>query len=48
MYYDSFTLTQDSAKELNQNCDDMSCVTGVTGTYGITFYSQHTRFNLPV
>ena len=30
-------LTQDSAEELNQNDDDMSCVTGVTCTTGTTF-----------
>ena len=47
MYYAYFMLTQYYAEELNQNDDDMSCVTGVTGTNGITFYSQHTRFNIP-
>ena len=40
MYYDYFMLTQGSAKELNQNYDDMSCVTGVTGTYGTIFYTH--------
>ena len=30
-------LTPDSAEELNQNYDDMSCVTGVTGTTGTIF-----------
>ena len=30
-------LTSDSAEELNQNYDGMSCVTGVTGTIGTTF-----------
>ena len=25
----------------------MSCVTGVTGTTGTKFYTQHTRFNIP-
>ena len=32
VYYASFMLTQHSAEELNQNDNDMSCVTGVTGT----------------
>ena len=32
---------------MNQNNDDMSCVTGVTGTTGTKFYTQHTRFNIP-
>ena len=40
-------LTQYSAEELNQNYDNMSCVTGVTVTTGITFYTQHTQFNIP-
>ena len=40
-------LTEYSEEELNQNDDDMSCVTGVTGTTGTKFYTQHTRFNLP-
>ena len=46
MYYAYFILTQYSAEELNQNDDDMSCVTGVTGITGTTFYTQHTGFNL--
>ena len=37
IYFASFVLTQDSVKELNQNYDDMSYVTGVTGTIGTTF-----------
>ena len=32
---------------MNQNDDNMSCVTGVTGTTGTTFYTQHVQFNLP-
>ena len=47
MYYDYFMLTQDSAEELNQNDDDMSCVTGVTCQTRTKFYTQHKRFNLP-
>ena len=46
MYYASFMLTQYSAKELNQNDDDMSCVNGVTGKTGTSFYTQHTGFNV--
>ena len=37
IFYASFMLTSDSAEELNQNYDGMSCVTGVTGTIGTTF-----------
>ena len=40
-------LTQHSAETFNQNGDDISCVTEVTGTTGPTFYTQHTRFNIP-
>ena len=47
IYYAYFMLTQDSAEELNQNDDDMSCVTGVTCTTGTKFYTQHTQFNIP-
>ena len=39
-------LTQDSAEELNQNNDDLSCVTEVTGTTGTTFYTDQTQFNI--
>ena len=31
---------------MNQNDDDMSCVTGVTVTTGTTFFTQNTQFNL--
>ena len=30
---------------MNQNDDDISCVTGVAGTNGSSFYTQHTGFN---
>ena len=46
MYYASFMLIKDAAYELNQNYDDISCVTGVTGTTGTKFYTQHTGFNI--
>ena len=39
MYYAYFMLTQYYAEELNQNDDDMSCVTGVTAITGNTFYT---------
>ena len=42
MYYASFMLTRYSVEELNKNDDDMSFVTGVTGTNGNIF----TRFNI--
>ena len=47
MYYASFMITQDSAEELNQNDDDISCVSGSTGTTGTTFHTQQTQFNIP-
>ena len=47
MYYVSFVLSQDAAKQFNQNDDDTSCVTVVTGTTGTTFYTQLKIFNLP-
>ena len=37
MWYASFMLTQDSEEYLNQNDDDMSCVTGVTGITETSF-----------
>ena len=40
-------LTQDSIEELNQNYDDMSCVTGVTGTTGISFFAWDRIIDLP-
>ena len=47
MYYASLILKQYSAEELNQNDDDISCVTGFTGTTRNIFYTQHKRFNIP-
>ena len=41
-------LTQDAEEELNQNNNDMPCITGSTGITGTTFYNQHTRFDIPV
>ena len=37
MYYASFNITPDSAEELNENYDDMSCMTRYTGTVGTSF-----------
>ena len=34
MYYASFMLTSDYAEELNEEYDDMSCMTRDTGTVG--------------
>ena len=34
MYYASFMLTTDSVEELNEDYDDMSCMTVDTGTVG--------------
>ena len=47
MYYAYFILTEYAAQELNQNYDDMYCVTGVTGSTGTVFYTQDTKFNIP-
>ena len=40
-------LTQDSIEELNQNYDDMSCVTVVTGTTVISFFAWDRIIDLP-
>ena len=47
MYYASFILTQDGAEESNKKNDDMYSVTGFTGTFVTTFYTQHTQLNIP-
>ena len=47
IYYDYFMLTQYSAEELNQNDDDMSCVTGITGITGTSFFTQDRRIDIP-
>ena len=46
MLYDSCMLRQDSSEELNQNGDGMSCVTGVTGITGTSYFTQDRRINL--
>ena len=37
MYYDSFMLTPDSVEELNEDYDDISCMTRDTGTVRTSF-----------
>ena len=46
MCYASFILTEYAAEELNQNYDDVSCVTGFTDTTGTTFYTQYRKMGL--